>query len=890
MVKRGAAANGELVHGREEIEFLKGNVDLASVVRESGVELERVGEQFMGRCPFHDDATASLSVKDQLWNCFGCEAGGDVISFLQLREGLTFPQAVERLHGRPAARPAPKLHARRPRETGHDDEGNRAEVLSRVVGVYSQRLPESKAAREYLNRRGLASSELWQAFRIGFCYGSLPDVLPHDGPLRGTLSRIGILQSNGREHFRGCVVVPLEHPDQGIVGLYGRRITDDGALAKHLYLPGRQRGVLNWQALKLSSRVVIAESVFDALSLWTAGCRHVTCLYGVRGLPQDLEALLGSFAVRETVFCLDADAPGREATQRLSARLRARGVRSFHAALPEGKDPNEVLVEHGPSVLHERVEQARSLDGDGDAADTSPQASTVHSTADGFELVFSDLTYRVAPLQPSGGKQVVRLAVTRGDRTFYDKVELYSHRSRASFGRQLAERFSLLKEEAEHHLVLMLNEAERWLKARPADAQGEEGVLVTRKAPEMTEAEKEEALTFLRRSDLAHVILSDMEALGYVGEERGKLLAYLIGVSRKLPRPMAGIILSQSGAGKSTLAELVEMLTPPEEMENFSRLTAQALGYVPRDFLKRKLVILEERKGGEAADYSIRVLQSKQKLTQLTVEKDPQTGKMRTRQYEVEGPIAYLETTTDPNLNHENATRCFELTLDESEEQTQRIQRRQRMTRSLDGVREQQRLEDIRQRHHNAQRLLEPLRVIIPYWEHLSFPSRWLRTRRDNERFLCLIEAAAFLHQHQRARGADGDLAYIEATLEDYELAYDLAHEVLGITLHELTREAQDLSVVIRELVCDESDGRDLCSVPFTRRDLRARTGWPDRRLRDALQELVEMEYIAAHGSQGKTYQYRLLHLPSEELPTLGELTTPEALAQLLKHGAAMQR
>jgi hypothetical protein len=180
--------------------------------------------------------------------------------------------------------------------------------------------------------------------------------------------------------------------------------------------------------------------------------------------------------------------------------------------------------------------------------------------------------------------------------------------------------------------------------------------------------------------------------------------------------------------------------------------------------------------------------------------------------------------------------------------------------------------------------------VIIPYWEHLSFPSRWLRTRRDNERFLCLIEAAAFLHQHQRARGADGDLAYIEATLEDYELAYDLAHEVLGITLHELTREAQDLSVVIRELVCDESDGRDLCSVPFTRRDLRARTGWPDRRLRDALQELVEMEYIAAHGSQGKTYQYRLLHLPSEELPTLGELTTPEALAQLLKHGAAMQR
>lgn len=875
--------NGQLMHDRSEIEFLKGTVNLADVIRDSGIELKRVGQQLMGLCPFHDDSTPSLGVTDQLWNCLGCEAGGDVLSFLQLKEKLTFSQAVERL--RSLSQPQ-KLYRRTPRET-KPEEFNRGEILGRTVAVYSQRLPESKAAREYLVARGLASPELWQAFQLGFCDGSLPDMVPHDGALHAALTGIGVLNDRGHEHFRGRIVVPLEHPDEGIVGLYGRLISNNSQFSPHLYLRGPQRGVLNWQALKLSSRVIVAESVFDALSLWMAGCRNVTCLYGVRNLPQDLSALLGTFAVREVVWCLDADEPGREATERLAAELRTRGIRSFTVTLPDGNDPNEVLVEQGPGALRELVERASPLDGDAPDPPELAADVTVRSTPDGFEMELSDLTYQASPLDKTGGKLTVRLCARRADRMFTNKVDLYSHRSRVGFERQLMDRFKLLKEEAEHHLLLIMQESEKWLQARPQEEVAEEGVLVVRKAPELTEAEKEEALAFLRRKDLVQVILADMESLGYVGEERGKLLAYLIGISRKLPRPMAGIILSQSGAGKSSMAEIVETLTSPEAVEIYSRLTSQALAYVPRDFLKGKLIIIEERKGGEAADYSIRVLLSKQKLSQLTVEKNPQTGKMQTRQYEVEGPIAYIETTTDPNLNHENSTRCFELTLDESPEQTQRIQRRQRMSRSRDGLREQQRTEAICQRHHNAQRMLEPLRVLIPYWEHLSFPSRWLRTRRDNERFLCLIEAIAFLHQHQRPRGTDGDMAYIEATLEDYALAYDVAHEVLGITLHELSREAQDLSLVIREHVCDVSDGRDLYAVTFTRRDLRTRTGWPDRRLRDALQELVDMEYLVAYGSQGKTFQYRLIQLPDRERPTLGELTTPEELGRLLRREAA---
>jgi hypothetical protein len=167
--------------------------------------------------------------------------------------------------------------------------------------------------------------------------------------------------------------------------------------------------------------------------------------------------------------------------------------------------------------------------------------------------------------------------------------------------------------------------------------------------------------------------------------------------------------------------------------------------------------------------------------------------------------------------------------------------------------------------------------------QHLSFPTRWLRTRRDHERFLCLVEAAAFLHQKQRHHGVvedeNGRFEYIEATVADYRLAYELAREVLGSTLHELSRSAQELWEEAQRMVAARRATQQ--SVEFTRRDLRAHTNWPDRRLREALGELVEMEYVGANaGSQGKTYTYRLLAEVQGGPSPLRELTTPEELAQ----------
>lgn len=859
---------------RPELDELKGRVDLVAVIRAGGVELKKNGKSLKGRCPFHpDDDTPSLTVNPaaQLWNCFGCEAGGDVFRFLQLQEELTFPQALERVQamaGGPVESPPPAPPAPTEALPGPYTRGA---LLGRVADYYAQRLREHAEAQQYLASRGLDGKELWDAFSVGYADGSLLRTLPSSGEVRLALTQLGVVNADGKEHLRGCVVVPLTHPEEGVVGLYGRRIRPD-AQVKHLYLPGPQRGVLNWQALKLSPSVVVAESVLDALSLWRAGVLEATCLFGANRFPADLETLLGRYGTKEVVLCLDADRAGREAQERLAGPLSARGIRVLAVTLPEGKDPNQLLCDAGPDALKARVRQRPTEVAAGPPALPAAPESTVQ----GVVLECGGIRYKLT-LKPPLTRLKVNLRGVRGAQLYVDIVDLLSQRDRTRAQKQLASTFALSLRETEQHMALLLEAAEQWVEERQREAEHQAEAEAQDFEP-MTELERTQALEFLRADHLAERILQDMAELGYVGEENAKLLGYLIGLSRKLHSPLSGVVRSQSGAGKSALTELVEELTPPDEVIHFSRLSPQALYWMPRNCLKHKLLILEERVGAEAADYSIRVLQSKQQLSQAAVIKDA-TGKLATKTFVVEGPIAYLETTTNLSLNHENATRCFEIALDESAEQTQRIQEAQRASRLPSRRDRHLHREAVRRRHHCAQKQLEPVLIFVPYVEQLTFPSRWLRTRRDHERFLCLLEAVAFLHQHQRERGQTEDGSpYILATLADYALTYRLAKDVLASTLHELSRDAHDLWLAIRAWTEEQPGPPPL----FTRRLLRQVTSIEDHRLRATLEELVEMEYVqAVSGSKGRAFEYRLLVAREAEAPSaLRELLTPEELAR----------
>ena len=123
---------------------------------------------------------------------------------------------------------------------------------------------------------------------------------------------------------------------------------------------------------------------------------------------------------------------------------------------------------------------------------------------------------------------------------------------------------------------------------------------------------------------------ADIELAGYVGEPRNKKLAYLIGTSRRLSKPLSAIFRAQSGCGKSFLMETVAELMPPEDVHYFSRLTPQALYYLEPDALTHKLLIVDERDGSEEAEYPIRTLQTRRVLKLAVPIKDPNSGKIKT--------------------------------------------------------------------------------------------------------------------------------------------------------------------------------------------------------------------------------------------------------------------
>ena len=657
---------------RQELDALKAAVSLPDVIRQLGVELRPAGQNWVGRCPFHKDGKASFTVNPQaphggLWNCFGCKKGGDVLRFLEMKENLTFPEAVARLRSL-AGTPEPSTGISvPPKRNGVSAPLNgetradifagghtRPHLLRRVADWYAKTLPKNRGAQAYLESRGLSDPQLWTAFGLGFADGSLFSSLPESGELRDALVELGVITAKGREHFLGCVVTPLFDADDNVLGLYGRRIQAEAEI-KHLFLKKRQRGVLNPPSYKSGEPLYLAESIFDALSIWSVGHHNVSALYGAKNLPPDVETMLATGGVREVRFCLDADAVGRAATEELSVTLAARGITCATVRLPEGHDPNSLLTGSGPAALRAALDHLTPL------ALPPPLTDQPEPTEDGFILRLGDLTYRVAPRKPgSHGVQAFLKVSGYGD-TVMDTVNLHAQRSRAALTNQLSARMGADKLEVERHLQVILEHVEAWHAAGRKKESTETTVLETKRAPEMTEAEQAVGKELLLRPDLLDAILADMEALGFVGEEDNKLLAYLIGSSRKREKPLSGIVLSQSAAGKSSLTELVEILTPPEDVVLYSRITPQALVFMPKDYIKHKLLIIEERIGGEAADYSIRTLQTKKRFVQAMPMKDPQSGQMRTQEKEVEGPIAYLETTTNPRINAENASRCFEI-------------------------------------------------------------------------------------------------------------------------------------------------------------------------------------------------------------------------------------
>ncbi len=933
-----------------EVERLKREVAVERLALARGVKLKRHGADLLGLCPFHDDREPSLviSPKKNLWHCLGaCQAGGSVIDWVMRDRGVSFRHAVELLRSDlPAAVVAEAQTSAPALPSPVAAEAADAELLGQVVGYYHEALKESPEALGYLESRGLKHPEMIEHFQLGFANRTLGYRLPDKSvkagrEIRGRLQQLGVLRQSGHEHFNGSLVIPVFGGDGQVVEIYGRKVGE--RLRKgtplHLYLPGPHRGIFNVEALVASSEIILCESLIDALTFWCAGYRNVNSAYGINGFTDEMLAAFGGHGVERVLIAYDRDGAGEKAAGKLAEKLTGAGIDCYRIQFPRGMDANEYALKVTPAAksLAVVIRKAQWL-GKGKAPgvelglgptagplappDTTAEAvlappakpSTPPNTAGEAvlelpasteasplpappppevpaevreqEVVLSlgDRRYRIRGLAKNLAYDLLKinLLAGRGDAFHVDNLDLYSARQRAVFQKAAAAELGVDAEVVKTDLGKVLLKLEEL-----QDEQIRAALEPKSEAVELSDVETSEALALLRSPDLLVRILKDFEACGVVGEEVNKLMGYLASTSRLLERPLAVVVQSSSAAGKSSLMEAILALMPGERQVKYSAMTGQSLFYMGETNLQHKILAIVEEEGAERVSYALKLLQSEGELTIASTGKDPSSGRLVTHEYRVEGPVMIFLTTTAIDIDEELLNRCLVLSVDEAREQTRAIHKLQRERRTLEGLLRRKRREGVVALHQNAQRLLRPLAVVNPFAPELTFLDTQIRTRRDHEKYLTLIDVIALLHQYQREvkrAAVDGrEVEYVEVALSDIETANRLAHEVLGRSLDELPPQTRRLLEKLDELVSAECERLEMerNHFRFTRREVREATGWSYPQVRVHLARLVELEYVLVHhGGRGQSFVYELLHEGAGEAgtPVLAGLIDVEAL------------
>lgn len=353
-------------------EEIRRRIDIAELIGRY-VPLQRAGSRLRARCPFHQERTPSFYVDPDrgFWKCFGCGAAGDLFSFVMRIEGLTFPEAAERLAERAGLqwRTSPQGE-----KTGRE----RQDILranDEATEFFQQQLqgPAGEPARQYLAKRGL-KPETCAAFRLGYAPPGWDNLLRHmagKGFGEQLLEHGGLVKRSDRgghyDVFRHRIIYPIIDVSGRVVGFGGRALDPDDP-AKYLNSPDTpvfKKGAtvyglhLARPAITERKRALVVEGYMDVIALVEGGFPNVVACLGTATTEAHLH-LLARYA-EQIVFVFDADAAGMRAALRNVQLFEASSADAKIAILPEGQDPDDCVRQGGPAVFQQCLDQAVSF-------------------------------------------------------------------------------------------------------------------------------------------------------------------------------------------------------------------------------------------------------------------------------------------------------------------------------------------------------------------------------------------------------------------------------------------------------------------------------------------------------------------------------------------------
>ena len=329
-------------------------------------------------CPFHGEKSPSFHCEDKKgrYHCFGCGVSGDHFRFLTELDGMSFPEAVERI-AEMANVPMP---ARDPEAEKRDQQrASLTDVMELATTFFQEQLQSAAGAkaRAYLRDRGL-SSATQQSFRLGYASDSrnaLKEFLAAKGITKAQMETCGLVIHGDDiavsfDRFRDRVMFPIPDSRGRIIAFGGRALTSD-ALAKYLNSPETElfhKGnvLYNYvrarKALQKDGTVIAVEGYMDVIALAQAGFENVVAPLGTALTENQLELIWRMAG--EPVLCFDGDQAGLKAAWRaadMALPLIQPGRTLRFALLPEGKDPDDLVRADGPDAFRTVLAEARPL-------------------------------------------------------------------------------------------------------------------------------------------------------------------------------------------------------------------------------------------------------------------------------------------------------------------------------------------------------------------------------------------------------------------------------------------------------------------------------------------------------------------------------------------------
>lgn len=360
---------------REQIRAANDIVDVIGAY----LPLKRAGASFRALCPFHKEKTPSFHVNPQrqIFHCFGCHKGGDVFTFVQEYENISFPEALRRLAER----------ARIPVEF-EDDPGARQsrflkdtllQLHEQITQRWHQALLNDAAgqiARDYLARRGV-SDEAVKLFRLGYAPDTWDDTVNwarSKGYDLAIVEQAGLIIRKADEpspgahyygRFRGRLMFPITDEQGRVIGFSGRVLRDEEQTAKYVNSPEtplftKSKVIFGLDKAKRAildaGFAIVCEGQLDLITCYMAGLQNIVAPQGT-ALTADHARLLKRYA-DEVVLCFDSDTAGQQAAIRALDDLLASGLAIRVATVPAPHDPDSFVRTAGVEALRERIAQA----------------------------------------------------------------------------------------------------------------------------------------------------------------------------------------------------------------------------------------------------------------------------------------------------------------------------------------------------------------------------------------------------------------------------------------------------------------------------------------------------------------------------------------------------